>query len=337
MTKQDVIDGLRAIVEQYGPFVAQNMRLADGVYTIDEKANYDHFKLNRVKQIVSDLGLLRPGVRLLDIASLKSMFAIEFALEGLEVVSIEGREANIERGKFAARALGANTVHFHQDDVNNISQQKYGQFEVILCMGILYHIAKDRYLDFLKHVTECCSDLLIVDSFVSVYEDDFLERDGTRFPGITWREFEVGVPLEDIEKSSHSSLNNSLSFSMTKPALIDYLSKLGFTTITEVQTPRQPGQPRDRPTLVCRKGKPVSIRVFPEFDYHGGFAKAADTRGTHGQDLIFWNRPKEGAGEKTSPPGSFDERSRIGKVLRSMLRGTTIESIGRLIRRGLRR
>jgi len=324
---KSVAQELSEIVRKYGPYSASNMRLAEGVYTINEKANYDHFKLNRIKQLVADLGYLRPGIRLLDIASLESMFANEFALEGLEVVSIEGRESNIERGKFAARVLGANNIGFYMDDVNNISEEKYGRFDVILCMGILYHIAKDKYLDFLKNVTACCKDVLIVDTFTSLHENEYVERDGIRYTGTTWREFGDNVSQEDREKHVHSALSNSLSFSMTKPALIEYLQTLGFTTITEVYTPRQPGQPADRPTLVCFRGKSLSMRVFPEFDYHRDFASATDTRGTKGLDLVFWNLPR-------NKQRAAAIRHKIAVMLRSILPEKSVRRIRRLVHRG---
>ncbi len=290
LTPEEIRAELDQVVAEFGPYTAQNMRLADGVYTIDTKTNYDHFKVHRIKQLVADAGYLSPDTRILDIGSLQSMFALEFALEGLQAVSIEGRRINIEKGRFAARAMGAKSIEFHQDDVNNISTEKYGEFDVILCMGILYHIAKDKYLNFLKSIAHCCKDVLIIDTFVSLHEREAIEMDGVRYLGMSWREFEEGTDARAKEAASHSSLSDNMSFSMTKPSLIEYLGRLGFTTISEVSVPRQPIQPRDRITLLCRKGVPVTLNVFPEFTFERDFATAGDSRGTQGQDLVFWNR-----------------------------------------------
>ena len=43
------------------------------------------------------------GVRVLDLASLEGMYALELARRGADVVAIEGREANVEKARFAAR------------------------------------------------------------------------------------------------------------------------------------------------------------------------------------------------------------------------------------------
>lgn len=284
---------LKSIIQTYGPYTAHNMKLADGVFTIDDQVNYDHFKLNRIKQLVADLGFLREGVRLMDIASLQSMFAIEFAIEGLEVTSIEGRKSNLEKGRFAAQALGINNIRFYLDDVNNITPKQYGEYDVILCMGILYHIAKERYLDFLRNVAACCKHILIVDSFVSLHGGDYVEQDGVRYEGTTWREFDDTATDEEREKSVHSALYSNLSFSMTKESLLRYLEALGFTSVSEVHLPAQPNSPLDRITLVCRKGTPVSLKVFPDFDLKKHFDLFVDTSGMHKQNVVHWNLPRD--------------------------------------------
>ena len=40
-------------------------------------------------------------LRILDLACLEGQYAIEFAMQGAEVVGIEGREANIQKAIFA--------------------------------------------------------------------------------------------------------------------------------------------------------------------------------------------------------------------------------------------
>jgi cyclopropane fatty-acyl-phospholipid synthase-like methyltransferase len=349
MDAKEIEAGFRAIVREFGAYTTQNMRLAEDLYTVNNKVNYDHFKVHRIKQIVADRGLLRPGVRLLDIASLHSMYAIEFALEEMEVISIEGRKANLEKGRFAASALGAKTITFHQDDVNNIHPDKYGRFDVVLCMGILYHIAKNQYVDFLRNVAASCSDTLIIDTFISLHDEECVESNGVQYPGATWREFEEDVSEADRAKSVHSALNHNLSFAMTKPALLSFLGTLGFTTVAEVHVPMQPGQPEDRPTLVCQKGNPLSLRVFPEFNYRRDFDTAADTRGIQGRNVVFWNLPRKPAVEPqqehivatVAPPKPFVPESVFGHAVANLLRRVLpeewIQRIRRMIRGGTNR
>ena len=287
--KQDLQEELDSIIQKYGPYTAHNLKLGAAIHTKNDKVNFDHFKLNRIKQILADLGCLQKGKKLLDIASLESMFAIEFAMEGLEVTSVEGRRCNLEKGKFAAKALRLENIQFYLEDVNNITAEKYGEFDVILCMGILYHIPQEKYLSFLKKVTDCCKDLLIIDSFVSLRGGDVLEQDGIRYEGTSWREFEDTASEEEKEKNVHATLTDNVSFSMSKKSLIKYLGTLAFTSVSEVHIPFQPNNPLDRITLVCRKATPVSLKVFPEFDQETNFDLFEDTRGIGKRKVVHWN------------------------------------------------
>ena len=58
---------------------------------------------------------------MLDLASLEGMYALELARRGAEVIAIEGREANIEKARFAARALAID-VDFQLGDVRDLSR-----------------------------------------------------------------------------------------------------------------------------------------------------------------------------------------------------------------------
>lgn len=340
---KDIEGELDAITKLHGPFTAQNMQLAEGVFTLGPATNYDHFKLNRIKQVVADFGYLRSSTRLLDLASLQSMFAIEFALEDLNVVSIEGRLSNIEKGKFAAAKLGASSLRFFQEDVTRLDPEIHGRHDVVLCMGILYHIAKDKYADFLRRVASCCDDVLIIDSFVSLHDDEYLLVDGQEYRGTTWQEFEEGVSQAERDKAPHSSLTNNRSFSMTKTALIDYLATLGFTSIYEVLMPYQPKQPEDRPTLVCRRGTRQNLKVFPPFDFDKDFASAGDSRGIKGRNLVWWNLPRDSPKPKDgksvpsqTAPISPDHKSefghRVANILRLFFRESTVRRIRRIVR-----
>ncbi len=92
---------------RHGPWTAHNLRLGDGVWTISPEPTGDEVKLRRVVQIVSDvLGGGIEGARILDLACLEGMYAIELASRGAAVVAIEGREANLAKARFAARVLG---------------------------------------------------------------------------------------------------------------------------------------------------------------------------------------------------------------------------------------
>ncbi|MBC1220039.1 bifunctional 2-polyprenyl-6-hydroxyphenol methylase/3-demethylubiquinol 3-O-methyltransferase UbiG, partial [Nostoc sp. UCD120] len=79
-------------------------------------------------------------MRILDLGCLEGLYSIGLALHGATVVGIEGREVNFQKAKFAKECLGLNNLEFIQDDVLNLSPEKYGYFDIVLCCGILYHL-----------------------------------------------------------------------------------------------------------------------------------------------------------------------------------------------------
>jgi len=147
MGKKDIETRKAELIKQYGEWT-YDIPLLEGVWT---RGNLKivHTRLKRVMQIVKDLSL-KPinDCRILDLACLDGQFAIEFAMYGANVVGIEGREANIQKAIFAKDVLKLPNLEFIQDDVRNISRKKYGEFEIILCSGILYHLPTEDVCSF---------------------------------------------------------------------------------------------------------------------------------------------------------------------------------------------
>ena len=64
------------------------------------------------------------GVRVLDLACLEGLFAIEFSKMGAETLGIEIRTANIEKARFAKNILGIERCVLVQDDVRELEPRE---------------------------------------------------------------------------------------------------------------------------------------------------------------------------------------------------------------------
>lgn len=104
-------DEKRAVEEMYGPWTAHNISLGNDLFTFKNEVIGDEIKLRRVVQIVADI-CARPisELRVLELACLEGMYGIEFSRQGAQVCAIEGREANLEKARFAARALAIRPI-----------------------------------------------------------------------------------------------------------------------------------------------------------------------------------------------------------------------------------
>jgi SAM-dependent methyltransferase len=253
-----------ALVTRRGPWTAHNIRLAEGVYTLSAEPAGDEVKLRRVVQVVSDLFAGRiTGLRVLDLACLEGMYAIEFARRGAEVVAIEGREANLEKARFAARVLGLQRIDFQLGDVRDLSRERDGEFDVVLCLGLLYHLDSDDLFPFVGRLQELCRRALVIDTAIAVPGREELTRDGRVYKGRTLFEHDPDSTADERLQALWSSLDNPTAWAPTRPSLVRLLAATGFTTALECWVPAEPEKTPDRITLVALKGEPVDQLVSP--------------------------------------------------------------------------
>jgi predicted RNA methylase len=73
----------------------------------------------------------------LDLACLEAHYAIEFALHGARAVGIEYRDESLAKARFAKEHLRLDKLELFKDDVRNLSRERYGEFDLVICSGIL--------------------------------------------------------------------------------------------------------------------------------------------------------------------------------------------------------
>jgi hypothetical protein len=206
----------------------------------------------RINQIVSDFAR-KPfaDLRVLDLASLEGDFSIEFAMRGAKVVGIEGRSTNIERAQ--ARHSHPNLT-FVRDDVRNLSRDQHGEFDVVLCLGILYHLDAPDCFKLLERIAQVCTGFAVIDTHVSLTRSQTTEHGGHRYAGCWYEEYGVQPTPEETEQSTWASIGNLRSFWPTRPSLVNAIIDAGFTSVYETQYPAWGDIPADRVALVAVKG-----------------------------------------------------------------------------------
>lgn len=252
----------REIVEQFGDWTKHNMHLMDDTYTYNQ--NHPGFKehlvkrgirLQRIIQIISDI-TDQPlnNLRVLDLACLEGLYGIELARHGAEVIGIEGREANVVKARFAKEVLALNNITFMQDDVRNLSVEKYGRFDVVLCLGILYHLDAPDVFHFVERMSDVCKRVTIIDTHIGIKANNSYIYQGQEYHGWSYTEHSSKSNKEERLKTLRASLDNEKSFWLTRPSLFNLLSRAGFTSVYTCQNPAVPTQRMDRDTLVAVKG-----------------------------------------------------------------------------------
>jgi SAM-dependent methyltransferase len=256
-----------AIEARFGPWTAHNIRLAEGLYTISAQPTGDEVKLRRVTQLALDVsGGSLQGVRVLDLACLEGMYALELARRGAEVVAIEGREANIEKSLFAARTLGVD-VDFHLGDVRDLSRERHGEFDAVLALGILYHLDAPDLFSLVGRIADVCRRALIVDTGVGSSGTEQLQHDGEDYRGVRLVEHAPEATEAERLQAVWSSLDNLTAVALTRPSLERLLARHGFTSVLECHVPAEPRKEIDRVTLLALKGSLAGELLTPAPGY----------------------------------------------------------------------
>lgn len=82
----------------------------------------------------------------LDLGALEGAHAIELARSADRVVAVEARSGNVERARFAARALGVGNVDVVHADVEVAGPGAFGAFDAVFCSALLYHLQRPAAL-----------------------------------------------------------------------------------------------------------------------------------------------------------------------------------------------
>jgi len=255
-----------ALIARDGPWTGSPIALPDGMATHDVPVLGDE-RLRRIVQVVADLSS-KPldELRVLDLACFEGQYAIEFALQGAEVVGIEGREANLAKAHFSAEAHGLERLSLVRGDVRDLRREQFGGFDVVLCLGLLYHLDFPEAIRFLEHVAEVCDCLAIFDTHVNLGFRRSIRDGGRTYWGRPYVEHSSRADASEREQSRWASLDNARSFWFTRASLINVLVDVGFTSVYECEVPPEATKPADRRTFVAIKGKRTPLRTIPGFD-----------------------------------------------------------------------
>jgi 2-polyprenyl-3-methyl-5-hydroxy-6-metoxy-1,4-benzoquinol methylase len=276
MNAEEINNRKQEIIKRFGPWTAHCIHLADDLYTFDHPEMDS--KLRRFLQISSDItGEPLEKLRVLDLACLEGQFGIEFALHGSSVLALEGREVNLAKARFVKEAASLDNLDLVLDDVRNLSVDRYGSFDVVLCLGILYHLDTPDVMDFVEKVSKVCKGLAIIDTHISLSNEASYTWREKVYWGSYFQEHDTCATPDEKLASVWYSLDNTRSFKFTRASLCNMLRHVGFTSVYECLNPYEYHNPKwplaaeddrrvitkDRVTLVAIKGQKQTVLSSP--------------------------------------------------------------------------
>lgn len=261
---EEIRSGMQGVSERVGPWRSHNIYLGHGVHTISEEPVTANYKLRNVMQIASDLlGGRFEGLRVLDLACEEGMFGIEFARRGAQVLGVEGRKVHVERASFAKEALGLDNCEFVHGDVRELRPESHGTFDVVLCLGILYHFDVPDAFEFIHRARQLTTRLMILQSRIALKPKKKVSFQGVTYAGTPVFEHPAKSGPEQRIGRLRASLDNAEAFRLTKPSVFNLLLNAGFTSVLEAQHPRPAVRLADRVLLAALAGEPVDLGSAP--------------------------------------------------------------------------
>lgn len=154
------------------------------------------------------------GKRVLDLGCNAGFWALKAIEAGCDfVLGVDARPVNVEQARlvFAAKEVPPDRFEFLVDDVLRLEVGRYAPFDIVLNLGLLYHVSKP--VELLEVAAAANSDVLLVDTVISPL---------------------AGCCLELTSESIESPLNavgSEMVVHPTASAVIEMARMLGYHTV----------------------------------------------------------------------------------------------------------
>jgi 2-polyprenyl-3-methyl-5-hydroxy-6-metoxy-1,4-benzoquinol methylase len=247
---------LRAELPRYGKW-SYPFELPGGIVTplmvdwlAESHATRSRMVFSRLDELYRDRW---PQIDCLDIACNEGYYGMEVSRRGARrVVSFDARAVNIEKAEFIKRQLGLSRISFQQLDLLQLTPERFGAFDLTLCLGLLYHL--DNPMDAIRRVRAVTKELCVIDTQVLhksapvvtawITDDNLIETENV-----------IGIIKEPDAMVNPSAAVTPLTFIMNEPALMTMLQQAGFRDIERVPPFEgcfQPYATGDRLVLLAR-------------------------------------------------------------------------------------
>ena len=236
----------------------------EGTGPVPQAGEANGVKVRRILQLTRDLAR-RPfsQLRILDLGCGEGVYAIEAGLRGAQVLALDARTQRMDMGAACAARHGLDNVMFLERDVRDVTRETYGEFDVVFCLGLLYHLDAPDLFRVLENLHSLCAGMLVVDTLVSLDGGTEAVHGGRVYHGERRREHGDEDSAELRRSRVLKSIDNTFSFLLTRESLVRLLADVGFRSVLECHAPAEPLKAEDRITIAAFRGERVLLSTYP--------------------------------------------------------------------------
>ena len=125
---------------------------------------------------VTHFGGSLEGKKVLDLGCNAGFFSLQAIEAGCDfVLGVDGRQTHIDQAGlvFEAKKVDRDRYHFACANILDFDYASLGPFDLILCVGVLYHINKP--ISLLEALTPVSTDTMVIETTLSTASGAFLE------------------------------------------------------------------------------------------------------------------------------------------------------------------
>jgi tRNA (mo5U34)-methyltransferase len=227
---------IAAEVERLRPF-HHRIELPYGLNTFDEAVSRRPVEGIRVGSFVrhaypalkARYGGTLAGKRVLDVGCNCGGFSVEAAKAGAtRVVGIDLAERYIEQANLVRSALQLEQAEFRVMAIEEVGPDTLGMFDVVLCLGVLYHL--ESPVAAMRSLASVCEDVMLVDTNITKHR--WLKKP-------YWRTNVPDPGREDDTTSAWRADRRVFQLTPNEAAVEQLLRFLGFASVTRLEN-REP-------------------------------------------------------------------------------------------------
>jgi tRNA (mo5U34)-methyltransferase len=153
------------------------------------------------------------GLRVLDLGCNAGFWSLQAIEAGADFVcGVDGREMHVEQARLVFEAKGIDRSRY-RFEVANIFAHDFGeQFDVVLCLGLMYHISKP--VELFEIMDRVAAEMVVIDTSVSFAPSSFFEVSRDR-------------DMDD----PRNAVDYEIVLVPTRGALIDLAFEFGYKTV----------------------------------------------------------------------------------------------------------
>jgi len=181
-----------------------------------------------------NLGADRSGLSALDLASHQGWFAVNMARSGFSrVLGVDARQSHVDDSQLISDIYGMDQLSFQQGDIHDQNPETLGQFDVVLMLGLLYHL--ENPVGALRTCRTLCKNLCIIETQIVPGMTGFVDYGSYQYVRPLKGSFGIVDEMEDTHGPEASVTGICLVPSLD--ALMWLLEKVGFSSATVLEPP----------------------------------------------------------------------------------------------------